>query len=97
MFHHISIHLLCTRNKSILRFAYIRSYSFSNIAVISVPVSDTLITDTYQIVGVCSSTYFLNGEVGTSNIGDGIGDGYVVIPRNKEGLFKDEQVTVNLF
>jgi putative ABC transport system permease protein len=45
------------------------------------PVSDTLITDTYQIVGVCSSTYFLNGEVGTSNIGDGIGDGYVVIPR----------------
>ena len=44
-------------------------------------VSDTLITDTYQIVGVCSSTYFLNGEVGTSNIGDGIGDGYVVIPR----------------
>lgn len=45
------------------------------------PVSDTLITDKYQIVGVCSSTYFLNGEVGTSNIGDGIGDGYVVIPR----------------
>lgn len=24
-------------------------------------------------------------------------DGYVVIPRNKEGLFKDEQVTVHLF
>lgn len=45
------------------------------------PVSDTLITDTYQIVGVCSSTYYLNGEVGTSNVGDGIGDGYVVIPR----------------
>ncbi len=45
------------------------------------PVSDTLITDTYQIVGVCSSTYYLNGEVGTSSIGDGMGDGYIVIPR----------------
>ena len=45
------------------------------------PVSDTLITDTYYISGVCSSTYYLNGEVGTSSIGDGIGDGYIVIPR----------------
>ena len=45
------------------------------------PVSDTLITDRYQIAGICSSTYYLNGEVGTSNIGDGIGDGYIVIPR----------------
>ncbi len=44
-------------------------------------VSDTLATDTYQIVGVCSSSYFLNGEVGTSNVGDGMGDGYIVIPR----------------
>ena len=44
-------------------------------------VSDTLVTDTYMIVGICSSTYFLNGEVGTSSIGDGIGDGYIVIPR----------------
>ncbi len=45
------------------------------------PVSDTIVTDTYQIVGVCSSTYYLNGEVGTSNVGDGMGDGYIVIPR----------------
>ena len=45
------------------------------------PVSDTLATDTYVIVGVCSSSYFLNGEVGTSTVGDGTGDGYIVIPR----------------
>ncbi len=45
------------------------------------PVSDTLVTDTFKIVGVCSSSYYLNGEVGTSNIGDGMGDGYVVIPK----------------
>ncbi len=45
------------------------------------PVSDTLSTDTYEIVGVCSSSYFLNGDVGTSNVGDGTGDGYIVIPR----------------
>ncbi len=44
------------------------------------PISDTLVTSKYKIVGVCSSSYYLNGDVGTSNIGDGIGDGYVVIP-----------------
>ncbi len=46
-----------------------------------IPVSDTLATDSYQIVGVCSSSYYLNGDVGTSTIGDGMGDGYIVIPR----------------
>lgn len=45
------------------------------------PVSDTLVTDSYRIVGICSSSYYLNGNVGTSNVGDGTGDGYVVIPR----------------
>ncbi len=44
------------------------------------PVSDTLVTSKFKIVGVCSSSYYLNGDVGTSNIGDGMGDGYVVIP-----------------
>ena len=43
-------------------------------------VSDTLTTDSYKIVGVCSSSYFLNGDVGTSNIGDGMGDAYIVLP-----------------
>ncbi len=43
-------------------------------------VSETLATDTYQIVGTCSSSYFLNGNVGTATVGDGMGDGYIVIP-----------------
>ncbi len=43
-------------------------------------VTKTLVTDTYKIVGVCSSSYYLNGEVGTSNVGDGIGDAYIVLP-----------------
>lgn len=45
------------------------------------PVSDTLATDSFEIIGICSSSYYLNGDVGTSNVGDGMGDGYIVIPR----------------
>ena len=44
-------------------------------------VFDTLAAETYQIVGVGSSSYFLNGEMGTSTIGDGVVDGYIVIPQ----------------
>lgn len=44
-------------------------------------VFDTLASETYLIVGICSSSYFLNGDMGTSSIGDGMVDGYVVIPR----------------
>lgn len=44
-------------------------------------VFDTLAAETYQIVGVGSSSYFLNGEMGTSTIGDGVVDGYLVIPQ----------------
>ncbi len=43
-------------------------------------IFDTLAADTYTIVGVCSTAYFLNGDMGTSTIGDGIVDGYIVIP-----------------
>lgn len=44
-------------------------------------VFDTLAAETYEIVGVGSSSYFLNGDMGTSTIGDGTVDGYVVIPQ----------------
>lgn len=44
-------------------------------------VYDTLASETFEIVGVCSSSYFLNGDLGTCTIGDGKVDGYVVIPR----------------
>ena len=43
-------------------------------------VTDTLVTETYKIVGVCSSSYYLNGNVGTSDMGDGTGDAYIVLP-----------------
>ncbi len=42
-------------------------------------VFDTLASETYKIVGVVSSSYFLNGDMGTSEIGDGTVDGYVVL------------------
>lgn len=44
-------------------------------------VFDTLAAETYEIVGVGSSSYFLNGDMGTSTIGDGTVDGYVMIPK----------------
>ncbi len=44
-------------------------------------VFDTLAAETYEIVGVGSSSYFLNGDMGTSTIGDGTVDGYVIIPQ----------------
>lgn len=45
-------------------------------------IFDTLAAETYEIVGVCASSYFLNGDMGTSTIGDGTVDGYVVIPQD---------------
>lgn len=44
-------------------------------------VFDTLAADTFEIVGVGSSSYFLNGDMETSTVGDGTVDGYVVIPK----------------
>ena len=44
-------------------------------------IKKSLATESYKIVGVCSSSYYLNGKVGTSNIGDGMADAYVVIPK----------------
>ncbi len=44
-------------------------------------IKKSLATESYKIVGVCSSSYYLNGKVGTSSIGDGMADAYVVIPK----------------
>lgn len=57
-------------------------------------VFDTLAADTYTIVGVCSSSYYLNGDMGTSSIGDGIVDGYIVIP--EEAFVIDYYTTVHV-
>ena len=55
-------------------------------------ISKTLATDSYKIVGVCSSSYYLNGDAGTSNVGDGMADGYVIIP--KEAFVSDAYTSV---
>ena len=55
---------------------------------------DTLASDTYTIVGVCSTAYFLNGDMGTSTIGDGVVDGYIVIP--EEAFVIDYYTTVHV-
>ena len=44
-------------------------------------IFDTLASETYQIVGIGATSYFLNGDMGTSTIGDGVVDGYIVIPQ----------------
>lgn len=57
-------------------------------------IFDTLASDTYTIVGICSTSQFLNGDVGTSSIGDGVVDGYIVIP--KEAFVLDYYTTVHI-
>lgn len=36
----------------------------------------------YEIVGICKSSLYLNGEVGTSTIGNGVVKSFVIIPKN---------------
>lgn len=57
-------------------------------------VFDTLAAETYTIVGVCSSSFFLNGDMGTSTIGDGVVGGFVSIP--KEAFVTDIYTSVYL-
>lgn len=47
----------------------------------SASIFDTLAAETYTIVGVCTSAYYLNGNMGTAQVGDGVVDGYVVVPK----------------
>ena len=60
-------------------------------------VFDTLASETYLIVGICSSSYYLNGDMGTSSIGDGIVDGYAIIPREAfvSSVFTAAYITVS--
>lgn len=44
-------------------------------------VFDTLAAESFKISGVGASSYYLNGDMGTSTIGDGVVDGYLVIPQ----------------
>lgn len=60
-------------------------------------IFDTLAAETYTIVGVCASSYFLNGNMGTATVGDGMVDGYVVIPKESFAttVYSSVYVTVN--
>lgn len=60
-------------------------------------VFDTLAAETYEIVGICQTSYYLNGDMGTSTIGDGVVDGYVVIPKQAfvTDYFTEIYITVN--
>lgn len=60
-------------------------------------IFETLAAESFEIVGVCKTSYFLNGDMGTSTIGDGVVDGYVVIPQEAfvTDYFTDIYVTVN--
>lgn len=42
---------------------------------------DTLETDTYTIVGVGSTAYYLSDDRGTTDIGSGVVDAFLIIPR----------------
>ncbi len=44
-------------------------------------LSETLADDTFTIVGVGETSYYLNDDRGTASIGDGTADGLLVIPK----------------
>lgn len=50
-------------------------------------VSDMLATDEYRIVGIGESAYYMDADRGTASIGDGTGDGMMIIP--KEAFTQD--------
>ncbi len=57
-------------------------------------VFDTLAAETYEIVGVGASSCYLNGDMGTSTIGDGMVDGYIVVP--KEAFVTDYFTSIHI-
>ncbi len=49
-------------------------------------LSDILVTDTYRIVGVGTTSYYLSLERGSSTIGSGALDAFVVVPKDDFSL-----------
>ena len=60
------------------------------------PISDTLKTDTYTIVGVVESPLYISYERGTSTIGNGSVNSYIFLPEEdyKLDVYTDLYVTV---
>lgn len=44
-------------------------------------INETLATDTFTIVGVGTTAYYLNNERGNASIGDGTVDGFIIVPK----------------
>ena len=44
-------------------------------------ISETLATDTFTIVGVGTTSYYLNDDRGNASIGDGTVDGFIIVPK----------------
>ncbi len=49
-------------------------------------VSETLATDSFTIVGVGTTSYYLDNERGNASIGDGTVDGFIVVPKEAFSL-----------
>lgn len=49
-------------------------------------ISETLATDTYTIVGIGTTSYYLDNERGNASIGDGTVDGFIVLPKEAFSL-----------
>lgn len=44
-------------------------------------LSETLATDTFTIVGIGTTSYYLDNERGNASIGDGTVDGFIIVPK----------------
>lgn len=60
-------------------------------------LSETLIEDTYVIVGSCITSYYLSLERGTTTIGNGVLDSFIMIPADNFSYetFTELYITVN--
>lgn len=60
-------------------------------------LSETLIEDTYVIVGSCITSYYLSLERGTTTIGNGVLDSFIMVPTDSFSYetFTELYITVN--
>lgn len=60
-------------------------------------LSETLIEDTYVIVGSCITSYYLSLERGTTTIGNGVLDSFIMVPTDNFSYetFTELYITVN--
>lgn len=61
------------------------------------PISDTLVTDTYTVVGIVRNPLYINFQRGSTTLGNGSLDAYMMIPASDFSLevFTDLYLTLN--